>query len=383
MGRGTTTAVKGLILSGGAGTRLRPITHTSAKQLVPVANKPILFYGIEDMAEAGITRDRHRRRRDRRRDPGRGRRRVRAWASRSPTSPRTRRSGLAHCVLIAARLPRRRRLRHVPRRQHAPAGPRRVRRRASRPTGPRRPHRRSTAPRARRRPRSCWPTSTTRSGSAWPRSTPTARSCSCVEKPEDPPSDLALVGVYLFDATIHEAVARHRAVGPGRARDHRRHPVAHRPRPPGAPRDPRGLVDRHRQEGPAARVQPPGARDARARASTARSTRRRSVEGRVVIEAGAEIVELDGPRPGDHRRRHARRRTATSGPYTSIAAGCEIVDSEIEHSVVLEHSRIVGVPRAHRLADRPGRRGRAIGPAPPGDPPDARRPLPRRPRIGP
>jgi len=46
--------VKGLVLSGGAGTRLRPITHTSAKQLVPVANKPVLFYGLEAMHAAGI-----------------------------------------------------------------------------------------------------------------------------------------------------------------------------------------------------------------------------------------------------------------------------------------------------------------------------------------
>jgi len=47
--------VKGIVLHGGAGTRLRPLTHTGPKQLIPIANKPVSQYGVEDMIACGIT----------------------------------------------------------------------------------------------------------------------------------------------------------------------------------------------------------------------------------------------------------------------------------------------------------------------------------------
>src|ERR1700738_3357003 len=93
-------AMKGLVLSGGKGTRLRPITHTSAKQLVPVANKPILFYGIEAMVHAGIVEIGV--------IVGDTRVEVMAalgdgstWGAKVTFIPQDAPLGLAHCVLIA------------------------------------------------------------------------------------------------------------------------------------------------------------------------------------------------------------------------------------------------------------------------------------------
>src|SRR5882672_3053345 len=92
--------MKGLILSGGRGTQLRPITYTSAKQLVPVANKPILFYGLEALAASGVEEvgivvgDTHQEIRDAVGDGSR-------WGVRVTYIPQPAPLGLAHAVLTA------------------------------------------------------------------------------------------------------------------------------------------------------------------------------------------------------------------------------------------------------------------------------------------
>jgi glucose-1-phosphate thymidylyltransferase len=164
-----------------------------------------------------------------------------------------------------------------------------------------------------------------------------------VEKPADPPSNLALCGVYLFTPAIHEAV---RAISPS-ARgeleitdaiqwliDHDRrvlHEVLEGWWLDTGKKDP--LLESNRRVLETIEPSVAGKIDDGSQ-----------IDGRVVIEEGAELVgsAVRGPAIIG-----ARTRLVNSyvGPFTAVANDCEIVDSELEHSVVLEHSRIIGVPR--------------------------------------
>jgi glucose-1-phosphate thymidylyltransferase len=327
--------MKGLILSGGAGTRLRPITHTSAKQLVPVANKPILFYGIEDMVEAGIkeigiivgdTADEIMAAVE---DGSR-------WGVDVTYIRQDEPLGLAHCVLIAREFlgdddfvmylgdnMLQQGLKEFVEVFEAE----RVAATGGQPLTAQILLARVDDPR--------------QFGVA--AIGPDGEVVQLVEKPADPPSDLALVGVYLFDPQVHEAV---RAIQPS-ARgeleitdaiqwlvDHGfrvRHEVLHGWWIDTGKKDP--LLESNRLILETLEPRVDGTVDDASR-----------VEGRVVVEAGAEIVNstVRGPAIIGHR---TRIENSYVGPFTSIAADCTVLDSEIEHSVVLDHSAITTVPR--------------------------------------
>ncbi|HEX3540106.1 MAG TPA: glucose-1-phosphate thymidylyltransferase [Acidimicrobiales bacterium] len=327
--------MKALILAGGAGTRLRPITHTNAKQLVPVANKPILFYGLEAMAEAGIKQIGM--------IVGDTALEVRAaagdgsqWGVEITYIPQAAPLGLAHCVRIARdflgeddfvmylgdNLIRQGVADFVTRfeaerRQFDPAAAHILLARVPDP------HRFGVA-----------------------ELDGDGRVVRLVEKPTEPKSDLALVGVYLFSPAIHEAVAAIEPSDRGELEitDAIQWLVDHGQRVRSELLDGwwidtgklTPLLEANRLILETLERRIDGRVDEESR-----------IEGRVVIEAGA-VVERS------HIRGPAIIGTGTTvidsfiGPYTAIDRDCRIHESEVEHSVILARGV---VDRVGRLTD--------------------------------
>jgi glucose-1-phosphate thymidylyltransferase len=322
--------MKGLILSGGKGTRLRPLTYTSAKQLVPVANKPVLFYGIEALAEAGI--------RDIGIVVGDTREEIKAavgdgarWGVKITYIEQDAPRGLAHAVLISEAFMGRdpfvmylgdnllnrgitgfveEFVREAPAAQIL----------LTRVPDPQ------------------------MFGVA---ELDNGRVVRLVEKPKQPKSDLALVGVYMFSSAVFESVKR---ITPSfrneleitdaiqdlidRGLEVRPHLVQGWWKDTGKLED---MLEANRLILDTIERRIDGTVDAESR-----------IEGKVVIEPGA-IVErsvIRGPvviGPG------ARITHAYVGPFTSIGQNCDIRDSEIEHSIVLEGGVITDLD--HRVGD--------------------------------
>ncbi len=338
---GRKARVKGLILSGGAGTRLRPITHTSAKQLVPVANKPILFYGIEDMVEAGIT--------DIGIIIGETGAEVReavgdgsAFGARITYIPQEQPLGLAHCVVVAEEFlgdddfvmylgdnMLQQGLTEFVRRFEADQNA----------AAEQRLDETIVPPAA--QILLCEVPDPDRFGVAV--LDEEGHVAELVEKPENPSSNLALVGVYLFTPAIHRAVAAIEPSDRGELEitdaiqwliDHDqrvRHDLLEGWWLDTGKKDP--LLESNRRVLETIEERIDGEVDADSR-----------IDGRVVIEAGATVIasRISGPAiigAGtviDH---------AYVGPFTAIADGCTIRSSEVEHSVILRGSTIEGVPR--------------------------------------
>jgi glucose-1-phosphate thymidylyltransferase len=314
--------LKGLILSGGAGTRLRPITHTSAKQLVPVANKPVLFYGIEALVEAGVTEigiviapetgD------EIRTAAGDGT----AFGASITYITQDRPAGLAHAVLTAEEFLGR-------------------------------------SPFVMYLGDNLLAEGITALVSAFRETQPDAlilltrvddpssygvaeldgdRVVRLVEKPKDPPSDLALVGVYLFGPTIFDAA---RALEPSWRGELEITEAIDRLIEGGQRVESQVVSGWWKDTGQLAdmleanrlvleEIEP------EVEGEVSDDSR---VEGRVAVEQGAVVSGsvIRGPAivgPG------ARISDTFIGPYTSIGADCEVSGSEIENSILLTGARV-------------------------------------------
>jgi glucose-1-phosphate thymidylyltransferase len=323
--------MKGLVLSGGKGTRLRPITYTSAKQLVPVANKPVLFRVIESIRDAGIsdigivvgdTGD------EIRAAVGNGKR----WGVQISYIPQDAPLGLAHAVKISQEFIGDERFVMFLGDNCIQGG---------------------ISPLIEQFGRSSHNSQIVLKQVSDPRSFGVAeldeegRISRLVEKPREPRSDLALVGIYMFDHHIFEAVNSIRPSPRGEleitdaiqwlvSAGYSVYPYVHEGWwiDTGKKDD---LLEANRlilEE-----LQP---------AMSGYVDRDSQLIGKVIIEAGAEVINstIRGPAIIGEKTRILN---SYVGPFTSIYHDCLIDESEIEHSIVLEHSSIRGLP--HRLED--------------------------------
>jgi glucose-1-phosphate thymidylyltransferase len=322
--------VKGLILSGGRGTRLRPLTYTSAKQLVPVANKPVLFYGIEALVAAGI--------REIGMVVGDTQAEIRAavgdgsrWGARVTYIEQDAPRGLAHAVLISEPF-----IGQSPFVMYLGDN---LLNKGIQPLvdefSARKPAAQILLARV-----------------PDPQMFGVAELCDgrvvrLVEKPAEPKSDLALVGVYMFSPEVFTSVKR---ITPSfrdeleitdaiqdlidRGLDVRPQIVDGWWKDTGKLED---MLEANRLilDTIARRID--GSVDAESR-----------VEGKVIIEEGAVIERsvIRGPVVIGARARIVH---AYVGPFTAIMNDVEIRDSEIEHSIVLEGSVITDL--ANRIED--------------------------------
>jgi glucose-1-phosphate thymidylyltransferase len=336
--------MKGLILSGGAGTRLRPITHTSAKQLVPVANKPILFYGIEDMVDAGITEIGI--------IVGETGAEVREavgdgsdFGAKITYIPQDEPLGLAHCVLVAqdflgdddfvmylgdnmlqqglvdfvARFESEQKSAEAPTLyQDGSASVVPVAQILLTPVPD--PQRFGVA-------------AVDDDGHV----------VKLVEKPDDPPSNLALVGVYLFTKVIHEAVASIQPSDRGELEitdaiqwlidngQPVRHDLLEGWWLDTGKKDP--LLESNRRVLESIEPRIDGEVDGDS-----------EIDGRVVVEVGARVVRSRVRGPAIIGA-GSLIEGSYIGPFTAVAEACVVRNSELEHSVVLQRATIENVPR--------------------------------------
>jgi len=317
--------MKGLILSGGKGTRLRPLTYTSAKQLVPVANKPVLFYGVEAIVAAGISEIGV--------VVGDTRPEIEAalgdgsrFGARITYIPQDAPRGLAHAVLISEKF-----LKGSPFVMYL--GDNVI---ADGITTLVDDYRKlgcnSQILLARVPNPSQFGVAELENG----------RVVRLTEKPKQPKSDLALVGVYMFDDTVFEAV---HAIKPSARQELEITDAI------------QWLVDHGKSVHPHLVTgwwKDTGKIEDMLEANriildtfTARGVESAGdgcqVEGKVVIEPGARLSSctVRGPAvigPG------AEIRDAFVGPYTSIGERCTLVRCEMENSIVLADSEIRDIP---------------------------------------